>query len=287
MAKILVQTTIVETPDDWNSSRFSMLARELRDAGHDVTARGRAGADDDPVLSRVDTSDVDQLWLLAVDVGAGLTTADAAAIARFRERGGGVLTARDHQDLGSSLLALGDLGAINHFHSRNPQQGERRDDQDNPGISWPNYHSGANGDYQPLYVVEPVHPVLRTPRTASGHIEWFPAHPHEGSVTALPGSSTTRSIAQGRSVVTGRRFDLAVVLDGERTPDGRPMGRAIACSTFHHFADINWDPGAAAPSFVTDVPGDEIRRDPGRLADVKQYVRNIATWLGAPPREDR
>ena len=73
-------------------------------------------------------------------------------------------------------------------------------------------------------------------------------------MTASPGSPTTRSIAQGGSVVTGRRFDLAVVLDGERAPDARPMGRAIPCSTFHHFADINRDPGAAGPSFVTDVP---------------------------------
>ena len=48
MAKILLQTMIVDVADEWNvgrssllASRFSLLAEELRRAGHDVTARGR------------------------------------------------------------------------------------------------------------------------------------------------------------------------------------------------------------------------------------------------------
>jgi hypothetical protein len=32
MAKILLQTTIVDIPDDWNVERFSFLAEELRRA---------------------------------------------------------------------------------------------------------------------------------------------------------------------------------------------------------------------------------------------------------------
>ena len=55
----------------------------------------------------------------------------------------------------------------------------------------------------------------------------------------------------------------------------------MACSTFHHFADMNWDTDAGAPSFVTEPPGDEIKRDPSRLAIFKDYVRNIARWLAA------
>ena len=42
MSKILLQTTIAEHADDWNVARFSLLADELRAAGHDVTARNRA-----------------------------------------------------------------------------------------------------------------------------------------------------------------------------------------------------------------------------------------------------
>jgi hypothetical protein len=84
-------------------------------------------------------------------------------------------------------------------------------------------------------------------------------------------------------VATGRTFNLAVTLDGDTTPAGRPLGRVVACSTFHHFADMNWDTGAGAPSFVTEPFGDEIGRDPSRLVIFKDYVRNIARWLTATP----
>jgi hypothetical protein len=69
------------------------------------------------------------------------------------------------------------------------------------------------------------------------------------------------------------------------------MGRAIAESTFHHFADYNWDLDRGAPSFVTEPPGRQIKDDPSRLAVFKDYVRNIATWLqpatGRHTSEDR
>jgi len=276
MSRILLQTTITEHADDWDITRFSLLADELRAAGHDVTARNRISGDD-PILSRLDRLDYDQLWLMAVDVGDGLTDAEVNAIVRFRENGGGVLTARDHQDLGSCLIGLGSLGEVNHFHDRNPDPARMRDDQDTPAISWPNYHSGANGDYQPVFAGEPVHDLLRTDRNAAGRVEWFPAHPHEGAVSAcVPFASV---LAQGRSTASGRRFNLAVVLDGETASDGRPMGRALAASTFHHFADYNWDLDCGAPTFVTEPEGTEIKADPSRLTVFKDYIRNIAAWL--------
>lgn len=278
MSKILLQTTIAEHPDDWDITRFSLLANELRAAGHEVTARNRlTRGGDDPVLSRLDDFGYDQLWLLAVDIGDGLTDSESQAIVRFRESGGGVLTARDHQDLGSCLIGLGSLGEVNHFHERNPDPAGLCDDQDTPTISWPNYHSGANGDYQRVFAEEPVHELLRTARTDSGRIEWFPAHPHEGAVSACVPSATV--VALGRSTASGRRFGLAVALDGERSADGKPMGRALAASTFHHFADYNWDLDCGAPTFVTESEGSEIKSDPSRLVAFKDYVRNIATWL--------
>ena len=166
---------------------------------------------------------------------------------------------------------------VNEFHDKNVDPASMCDDQDTPTISWPNYHSGANGDYQPVLTEEPVHELLRTDRTASGRIEWFPSHPHEGLVSANAPCAT--ALAQGRSTASGRHFNLAVLLDGERAPDGRPMGRAIAESTFHHFADYNWDLDRGAPSFVTETPGTEIKADPSRLAIFKDYVRNVAAWL--------
>ena len=89
-------------------------------------------------------------------------------------------------------------------------------------------------------------------------------------------------IACGRSTVTGRRFNLARL--PRRRDDAATvgaLGRVVACSTFHHFADMNWDTDAGAPSFVTEPPGDEIKRDPSRLAVFKDYVHNIARWLAA------
>jgi hypothetical protein len=68
---ILLQTTIVDTADDWNVGRFSLLADELRRAGHHVTARNREDDVPDPVLRALDTLDDDQVWLMAVDTGHG------------------------------------------------------------------------------------------------------------------------------------------------------------------------------------------------------------------------
>ena len=50
MSKILLQTTIAEQ-HDWDITRFSLLADELRATGHDVTARNRANRADDPLVT--------------------------------------------------------------------------------------------------------------------------------------------------------------------------------------------------------------------------------------------
>ena len=213
---------------------------------------------------------------MAVDIGDGLTDADAKAIVRFRENGGGVLTARDHEDLGSCLCGLGSVGLVNQFHDKNVDPSAMRDDQDTPTISWPNYHSGANGDYQPVFAGNRCTNCCAPP-DASGRIEWFPAHPHEGAVSAdVPVRDGGRAGPEHRDRPPLQPRRRA----GRRAaPDGRPMGRALAESTFHHFADYNWDLDCGAPSFVTEPPGTEIKADPSRLAIFKDYVRNIATWL--------
>ena len=65
-----------------------------------------------------------------------------------------------------------------------------------------------------------------------------------------------------------------------------PLGRAIAESSFHHLVNYNWDTPAGCPTFLIDPPGDQIRRTPERLADIKTYVSNVARWLavGHPTR---
>src|SRR3989449_3177009 len=289
--RILLQTTIPETEDDWHIGRFSLLRDHLAslkdEAGNglcQVTARNResdAGGND-PVLSALDRSDFDELWLFAVDIGDGLTAADCRGITRFRQRGGGVLATRDHQDLGSSLCTLGGVGRAHFFHTRHPEPDETRhtrDDQSTKTISWPNYHSGSNGDYQKITAVKPLHELLLNPTNDSGVIEYFPAHPHEGAVGVPEDEHHANVIATGTSKVTGRPFNLIVAFENARDVHSNTLGRAVAESSFHHLVDYNWDTRKGCPSFLEEPPGDEIMRELEKLEDVKAYVTNVARWL--------
>ncbi len=283
--RILLQTTIPPSEDDWTIERFSLLHHYLAslkdEAGNplcEVTARNRESNADDPVLSNLHRCDFDELWLFAVDIGGGLTDKECAAIASFRQHGGGVLVARDHQDLGSCICSLDGIGKANFFHTRNPDPDESRHCIDDPFttyISWPNYHSGSNGDYQKITPLEPIHELLHNPASPSGVVEFFPAHPHEGGVGVPAAEKNARVIAIGTSKVTNRPFNLAVVFESS---DDTP-GRAVTQSTFHHFADYNWEIQMGCPSFVDEPPSDGMKKEPRALEDIKTYVRNLALWL--------
>ena len=292
---LLLQTTIARVPDDWSIERFSLLRDHLSslkdEEGNrlfDVIARNREvnTAGDDYVLSQLDNSEFDELWLFAVDPGDGLSKKDCEAITRFRQHGGGILATRDHQDLGSSICTIGGVGAAHFFHTHHQDPDQSRhapDDQDTKSISWPNYHSGNNGDYQKVTPVLPVHDLLRNPASPSGLIEFFPAHPHEGGVGVPAGERHARVIATGASQVSGRRFNLAVVFESVQDRQGNSLGRAVAESRFHHFADYNWDTARGCPSFVAELPADGIKREPHKLKDVNAYVRNLPVWLAPQP----
>ena len=279
MTRILLQTTIPPVEDDWHIGRFSRLADHLSALpGVEVVARDRAvpGGQTDPVLGALADSDFDQLWLFAVDVGDGLNPEECAAIAAFRERGGGLMITRDHMDLGSSVCTLGGVGDAHYFHSSSQDPDpdrNRRDDVDTGYIDFPNYHSGANGDWQAIRPVGEVHPLLRDP--GGGVLERLPSHPHEGGVGAPDGQPDARVIATGTSRITGRPFNIAVAFEGRAG-----QGRGVAQSTFHHFADYNWDPRDGSPSFVDEPPGDAIVRDPEALRQTKRYMANLVDWLG-------
>lgn len=284
--RILLQTTIPTTEDDWSIARFSLLRDHLasvREPAFEVVARDRETDSDgnDVVLSALDTTDFDELWLFAVDSGDGLSVADCKGITRFRQRGGGILTTRDHQDLGASLCTLGGVGRAHFFHSQQQDPDESRnvrDDQGTTSISWPNYHSGNNGDYQRLEALEPVHQLLLNP-DGSGVIEYFPAHPHEGSVGVPDGEENARVIATSVSKVTQRPFNLIVAFENSVDSHGNSLGRAVAQSSFHHFVDYNWDVNSGCPSFLLEAPGHQVEREPEKLRDVKTYVENLARWL--------
>jgi hypothetical protein len=282
--RILLQTTIPPTEDDWSIARFSLLGAllaEQRGPGgapiYAVTMRDRdPPGQPDGLLSRIEESDFDQLWLFAVDTGDGLTSEDCAAISRFRKSGGGLLVTRDHMDLGSSICTLGGIGKAHYFHTTNQDPDASRHVIDDPFttyISWPNFHSGANGEFQEIEIVGPTHPALADPQSPTGAIRLLPAHPHEGGIGA-PQGEDARVIARGRSKVTGKPFALAVAFE-----PGASGGPAIAESTFHHFADYNWDLAAGCPSFVDEPPGGGGGRRHEGLADTRRYVLNLAAWL--------
>jgi len=282
--KILLQTTIPTIENDWSIARFSKLGALLREARdeagtplYEVTMRDRdPPGQPDAVLSTIDRSAFDQLWLFAVDTGDGLTEEDCAAIGRFRKSGRGLMVTRDHMDLGSSVCTLGGVGDAHYFHSihQDPDVSkQRRDDPFTTAIDWPNFHSGANGDFQHIEIVEPVHPLLAKPDSPTGFIRFLPSHPHEGGVGA-PDGEQARVISRGKSQATGASFNIAVAFE-----PGEHGGPGLAESTFHHFADFNWDPDMGCPTFVEERPGDGLKRHPEAMADTHRYVLNIAAWL--------
>jgi hypothetical protein len=287
--RILVQTTTPAQPDNWSIDSLTLLRQHLaglRESGirFDVTARNREGAADrpDPQLAHLERSDFDELWLFALDLGEGLTPSDCQGISRFHSRGGGILSVRDHNDMGSSLCNLGGIGLAHHFHTRNPEPDLQRrapDDLDTPAISWPNYHSGRNGDFQRITPVSPMHELLKQPDASSGRIEYFPSHPHEGAIEAPASDPSARAVATGTSLTTGHPFNLVVAFERSENQDGKMSGRAVAHSSFHHFADYNWDTSRRAPSFVTEPEGTGMKTEPRALADIKRYVGNLAVWL--------
>lgn len=282
--RILLKTTIGSVADDWNVTRFSLLAqflRALEDAAgnrlYEVVARDRieSRSGDDQDLLELAGGAYDQLWLIAADETGALTSEDVENVETFRTRGGGLLLTRDHQDLGACLAKIGIPGTTQFFQTVNPDPDEsrrRRDDLETPSISWPNFHSGANGDLQAITAVEPLHTLLRT--ESGGRIRRLPAHPHEGAV-GVPAAlrQHARVVAEGRSMITGTSFNLCVAVE----EPGR--GRAVSDSSFHHFCDYNWNPRMGCPSFVNEPAGQEVLRDPNALRDVHRYVRNIAAWL--------
>ncbi|MBE9053924.1 hypothetical protein IQ243_26700 [Nostocales cyanobacterium LEGE 11386] len=289
--RILLQTTIPTTEDDWSIFRFSLLQDYLAsikdEAGNslfEVKARDRSSdaEGNDPILSTLGQSNFDELWLFALDTGDGLTEKDIAGINAFHQRGSGILSTRDHQDMGCSMCGLVNIGDVHYFNTKNPDPDNSRWSRDDPHttyISWPNYYSGANGDYQKITPVAPIHELLKNPHSPSGYIEFFPAHPHEGGIGVNSEKVNARVIATGKSLATGRDFNLVVALDHYTDIKGNRLGRVVANSSFHHFVDYNWDINQGCPTFVDEPPGDGMKTEPRALEDIKTYVRNVALWL--------
>lgn len=263
MATILVQTTLREGEGEWQIERFSALVSLLLAEGHTVVARNREpGADgSDPVLSSLDTSQFDELWLFAADRGNGLAPGDVRGILHFRERGGGIFTARDQENVGVSLLNLGSVGLVNHFRTYNRQLRRR-------GFRVTESRHGLQSEYERIVPLEPVHELLLSQRSPSGVIEYFPAHAHEAAISVPPYAPFARVIAIATDDETGRAANIAIAIDDEPCHDGRMCGRAVATSCLHHFANAQWSIDGDAPS-----------------ENFKDFTRNVARWLAPQPSQ--
>jgi hypothetical protein len=299
--RILLQTTLpTGTTDDWTIGSFSLLQAYLSSLVdldgkplYDVIGRDREPdrIGNDPILSNLSRSQFDQIWLFALDTGDGLSKADAEGINRFHSQGGGVMATRDHQDMGICMTALPQIGRFHYFNSQQLDPESDRclnDDCHTTTISYPNYHSGANGDYQTISPTEPIHQLLKYSQPSNPNltkdmptneedpklIKYFPSHPHEGGIGVTENDLTARVIATGISKVTGRSFNLAIAAERIGT-----YGRIVAQSTFHHFVDFNWEPNKGCPSFVIERSGNGMAMEPQALADIHRYVANIALWL--------
>lgn len=269
MSKILIQTTITGAQDTWCAQRFTRLADVLREDGNTVLARNREPRSDgsDEILSRLAESDYDELWLIAADRGNGLSPEDVRGILRFRERGGGILTARDREDLGASLLNLGSIGAVNNFATYNRFRERRRFARERITASYATgmHREPVHHAFRRIVPLEPVHDVLRTAKSPSGVVEYFPAPPHEGALSVPAGLKHARVIALSANAATGRAQNLAIAIEGEIGGNGKTSGRAVAASSFHHFADPDWVKRDDAPPEIEE--------------SFKDYIRNLARWL--------
>ena len=138
-SRILLQTTIPYTEDDWHIGRFSLLVDHLNsltgpdgEALYEVTARNREADENghDPVMSRLDETDFTQIWLFGLETEGGLSSEDCAGITRFRKAGRGILATRDHSDMGGSMCTIGGVGSAHYFNSKQQDPDESRRSRD-------------------------------------------------------------------------------------------------------------------------------------------------------------
>ena len=215
---------------------------------------------------------------MAVDTGDGLTADEAAGhheVPRERRRGA-------HRPRPPGPRLLPDAGSdpwvrSTSFTTRASTSATSATTRTPRRSRGPTTTPGANGDYQPVLAVEPVHPLLRTARTASGRIGWFPAHPHEGAVVAngpsrhgraraaaapAAGASTSPSRSTARRRPTAARW---AVRSPNRHSTTSPTTTGISIAVHRH-------------SSLSRPARRSARTHPG-LAVFKDYVRNVAAWL--------
>lgn len=257
----------------------------------------------------------DVVFLFGIDQeGVGqLPQTQVDAIARFMQAGGGVFATGDHEDLGTALSR--DVPRVRNMRYWLPAETPDFADTTRLSTNLPGddlaYAFADQSDLhaQRLYVnyrtqaggIGNPHPLLQG--GPLGAIEVFPDHPHEGEcrvpsdltttfaldggnprewpdATAGGGAVSPEMVAltmshgdsfPGKEALTPRAFMAVSAYDGQRAG----KGRVVTDATWHHFVNINIDGTGSGLSGLQDPPGTDIPD----LQRIRQYYRNLATWL--------
>ena len=205
------------------------------------------------------------------------TMRDRAGILRFQARGGGLMVTRDHMDLGCSVCAMGPVGAAHVFQycTTLPVPSRRPTIAIRPRFGWPDFHSGANGDVQPVRVELPVHPIMRDEESETGAIAYLPAHPHEGAVVAPASDPAARVIATGKSL-----FDRPAIQPGSgfrALGYGGARARGIDVPSLR---GLQLGSSPRRPDFVTEKPVYTLPDATlGQRWPRPSLCHNVALWL--------
>jgi hypothetical protein len=249
----------------------------------------------------------DVVFILSINGESGPLLTDEpgalAALTKFMQDGGGVFATGDHEDLGAGMCkdiprvrsmrywlqadtpSAGGTDRLTTNLAGANQQYEFDDQSDaSPQRLYVNFRPDALGNGHP-------HPLVQVPASTRA-IEVFPDHPHEGECV-VPTNLTTKLLDgitdewpvppvggarpspemvaltmshgnafPGKDAVVPRSFIAICAYDGQSAN----VGRVVTDATWHHFVNINIKPGLAALT-AND------------LNDIKQYYRNLATWL--------
>ena len=280
--RALLQSTIASDPNDWGVARFSLLAEQIRQAGvarhpgFALTVQDYPSAAEarEQLHSQLREGYYGQVWLMAPDLDNGPEPAFFAALEAAVATGTQLVIARDHTDLGSSLLALGGcLAPVTETQTfKRTWPGLPSDNEyvnaSCPSIDTPCVVTGQNGGVQ-LCRQRSAHPLLAFETLIPGHVV-LPAHPHEGVIR--PTTASQQVLLSSYSLTSGRE-QITAILD-----EAPGRGAVLHHSTFHHFADFNLEPGRGAPDFVIDPPSRQIDDAPELLRDQQAYVASVVTY---------
>ena len=280
--RALLQATIATDPNDWCIARFSLLAKQIRqagsgfDPGFSLTVQDypAAGPAREQLHSDLAAGHYGQVWLMAPDLDNGPEPTFFTALEAAVALGTQLVIARDHTDLGSSLLDLGGcLEPVTHTQTFNRTWPGLASDNEYvnpscPAIDTPCVVTGQNGGVQ-ICRQRSDHALLAFDTLIPGHLV-LPAHPHEGVIR--PTSESQQVLLSSHSITSGRE-QITVILD-----ESPGRGAVFHHSTFHHFADFNLEVERGAPDFVIDPPSAQIAQSPQLLADQRAYVAAVVRY---------